>query len=84
MRALEDIVDKVKIDGTSLILSGITPQLQKFLCNGLRQKLEHVGLFPDIEAALNEASYSVTISGSAALLKRKKNIICPATSANFG
>jgi len=56
MRALEDIVDKVKKDGTSLILSGITPQLQKFLYrNGLRQKLEHVGLFPDIDAALDEA-----------------------------
>jgi len=56
MRALEDIVDKVKGDGTSLILSGITPQLQKFLFrNGLRQKLEHVGLFSDIDAALDEA-----------------------------
>ncbi len=56
MRALEDIVDKVRGDGTRLILSGITPQLQKFLYrNGLRQKLEHVGLFPDIDAALDEA-----------------------------
>ena len=56
MRALEDIVDKVKRDGTSLILSGITPQLQKFLYrNGLRKKLEHVGLFSDIDAALDEA-----------------------------
>jgi SulP family sulfate permease len=56
MRALEDIVDKVQHDGTALILSGVTPQLQKFLYrNGLRKKLEHVGLFPDIDSALAEA-----------------------------
>jgi SulP family sulfate permease len=56
LRALEDIVDKVRGDGTRLILSGSTPQLQKFLYRkGLRQKLEHVGLFPDIDAALDEA-----------------------------
>ena len=56
MRALEDIIDKVKRDNTSLILSGVTPPLQKMLYrNGLRQKLEGVGVFPDIDSALGEA-----------------------------
>jgi SulP family sulfate permease len=56
MRALEDIIDKVKRDGTRLILSGVTPQLHKLLHkNGLRKKLQDVGIFPDIDAALDEA-----------------------------
>jgi SulP family sulfate permease len=56
MRALEDIVDKVKRDGTRLILSGVSPQLQKlFNRNGLRQKFHDVGVFPDIDTALDEA-----------------------------
>ena len=56
MRALEDIVDKVKRDGTRLILSGVTPQLHKLLKqNGFRQKLEDVYIFPDIDSALEEA-----------------------------
>ncbi len=56
MRALEDIVDKVKRDGTRLILSGVTPQLYGLLHkNGLRKKLQGVGLFPDIDSALDEA-----------------------------
>ena len=56
MRALEDIVDKVKRDGTRLILSGVSPQLQKlFNRNGLRQKFYEVGVFPDIDSALDEA-----------------------------
>ena len=56
MRALEDIVDKVKRDGTRLIFSGVSPQLQKlFNRNGLRQKFHDVGVFPDIDTALDEA-----------------------------
>lgn len=56
MRALEDIVDKVKRDGTRLILSGVTPQLYGLLHkNGLRKKLQGVGLYPDIDSALDEA-----------------------------
>jgi len=56
MRALEDIIDKVKRDGTRLILSGVTPQLHKLLTqNGLGQKLEDVHIFADIDTALKEA-----------------------------
>ncbi len=56
MRALEDIVDKVKRDGTRLIFSGVSPQLQKlFNRNGLRQKFHDVDVFPDIDTALDEA-----------------------------
>jgi len=56
MRALEDIVDKVKRDGTRLILSGVSPQLQKlFNRNGMQQKFQDVGVFPDIDSALEEA-----------------------------
>jgi SulP family sulfate permease len=56
MRALEDIIDKVKRDGTRLILSGVSPQLHKlFNQKELRQKFADVGVYPDIDSALNEA-----------------------------
>jgi len=56
MRALEEIIVKVKRDSTRLILSGVSPQLQKMLNqNGLQQKLRDVGIFPDIDTALEEA-----------------------------
>jgi anti-anti-sigma regulatory factor len=56
MRSLEDIIDKVKRDGTRLILSGVSPQLEKLINkNGLKQKLNDVGVFPDIDTALDEA-----------------------------
>ena len=56
IRALEDIVDKVKRDGTMLILSGVSQQLQNLLYqNGLRKKLADVAIFPDIDSSLAEA-----------------------------
>jgi SulP family sulfate permease len=56
IRALEDIVDKVKRDNTRLILSGVSPKLQLLLNrNGLRKKLADVGMFADIDSSLEEA-----------------------------
>jgi len=56
IRALEDIVDKVKRDNTRLILSGVSLKLQSILNrNGLRKKLADVGMFPDIDSSLEEA-----------------------------
>jgi SulP family sulfate permease len=56
IRALEDIVDKVKRDGTRLILSGVSQQLKNLLYqNGLRKKLVDVAIFPDIDSSLAEA-----------------------------
>jgi SulP family sulfate permease len=56
IRALEDIIDKVKRDSTRLILSGVSPQLHRLLDqNGMKQKLQDVGVFPDIDTALHEA-----------------------------
>ncbi|TFG90384.1 MAG: sodium-independent anion transporter, partial [Candidatus Atribacteria bacterium] len=62
MRSLEDIIDKVKRDGTRLILSGVSPQLEKLINkNGLKQKLKDVGVFPDIDTALDEAKRLVEL-----------------------
>jgi SulP family sulfate permease len=56
IRALEDIIDKVKRDGTKLILSGVSQQLQTLLFqNGLGKKLADVSVFPDIDSSLAEA-----------------------------
>ena len=56
IRALEDIVDKVKRDGTRLILSGVSQQLQNLLYqNGLGKKLVDVTISPDIDSSLAEA-----------------------------
>lgn len=61
MHAMGDIIDKVKRDNTKLILSGVSPQLYKLLNqNGLKQKLLDVGVFPDIDTALDEAKRLVT------------------------
>jgi len=61
MRALEDIIDKVKRDGTRLILSGVSQSLTSMLTgNGLRHKLKDVGIFPDIDSALAEAKRLVS------------------------
>jgi len=56
MRAMEDMVDRIRREGTALILSGVSPALRTALLQGeLRAKLVEVAILPDIDASLVEA-----------------------------
>ena len=56
LRALEDLLDKTRRDGTALVLSGIHAQpLQVLERSGLLAKLGEQNVFGDIDAALERA-----------------------------
>jgi SulP family sulfate permease len=65
MRALEDLLDKTRRDGTALVLSGVHAQpLQALERSGLLAQIGEANVFDHIDPALERARLAASRGGS--------------------